>query len=139
MNDLSLSVWYLESIISCCTVTDGDAVAAKNLPGFWADPHFRQNWPTSPLEYYMIRITKRFLNNSLTGREIERHLKAVHPDTSRIVGYVRWNWSGECYASSSNGKRTADSSSFWYAWNEPYACQSYCSYRSLMAGSTWTS
>ncbi|KAG6361342.1 hypothetical protein INS49_009567 [Diaporthe citri] len=79
-----------EYIISGCTVADGDALAANNLPAFWADPHFRLNWPNRTLEYHVIQIAKRFPNNLLTRRETKRHLKAVHPDTGRIVGYVRW-------------------------------------------------
>lgn len=79
-----------EYIISGCTVADGDALAANNLPAFWADPHFRLNWPNRTLEYHVIQIAKRFPNHLLTGRETRRHLKAVHPDTGRIVGYARW-------------------------------------------------
>ena len=79
-----------EYIISGCTVADGDALAANNLPAFWADPSFRLNWPNRTLEYHVIQIAKRYPNNLLTGRETKRHLKAVHPDTGRIVGYVRW-------------------------------------------------
>lgn len=79
-----------ENIISGCTVADGDALAANNLPAFWADPHFRLNWPNRTLEYYVIQIAKRMPNNLLTGRETKRHVKAVDPDTGRIVGYVRW-------------------------------------------------
>jgi hypothetical protein len=79
-----------EYIISGCTVADGDALAANNLPAFWADPHFRLNWPGRTLEYHVIQAAKRCPHNLLTGRETKRHLKAVHPDTGRIVGYVRW-------------------------------------------------
>ncbi|KAH8673432.1 acetyltransferase [Xylariales sp. PMI_506] len=79
-----------EYIISGCTVADGDALIANNLPAFWADPHFRLNWPNRNLEYHVMQISKRFPKNMLTGRETKRHLKAVHPDTGRIVGYVRW-------------------------------------------------
>ncbi|KAJ6438083.1 hypothetical protein O9K51_08672 [Purpureocillium lavendulum] len=79
-----------ECIISGCTVADGDALAANNLPAFWDDPHFRLNWTDRTLEYHVIQIAKRFPNNLLTGRETRRHLKAVHRDTGRIVGYVRW-------------------------------------------------
>lgn len=77
-------------LISGCTVADGDALAANNLPAFWADPHFRLNWPNRTLEYHLIQIAKRFPHNLLTGRDTKRHLKAVDPDTGRIVGYVRW-------------------------------------------------
>ncbi|KAK1758285.1 acyl-CoA N-acyltransferase [Echria macrotheca] len=79
-----------EYIISGCTVADGDGLAANNLPAFWADPHFRLNWPNRTLEYHVIQIAKRFPKNLLTGREGKRHQKAVDPDTGRIVGYVRW-------------------------------------------------
>lgn len=88
-----------EYIISGCTVADGDALAANNLPAFWADPHFRHNWPNRTLEYHVIQIAKRFPKNLLTGRETTRHVKAVDPDTGRIVGYVRWILPAECNAS----------------------------------------
>lgn len=71
-------------------MADGDALAANNLPAFWADPHFRLNWPNRALEYHVIQISKRYPNKLLTGRETKRHLKAVDPNTGRIVGYVRW-------------------------------------------------
>lgn len=77
-------------IISGCTVADGDELAANNLPAFWADSHFRLNWPNRTLEYHVIQVARRFPNNLLNERETKRHLKAVHPDTGRIVGYVRW-------------------------------------------------
>ncbi|KJZ74390.1 hypothetical protein HIM_06200 [Hirsutella minnesotensis 3608] len=80
----------IKYIISGCTVADGDELAANNLPAFWADPHFPLNWPNRTLEYHVIQVAKRFPNNLLTGRETKRHLKAVHPDTGRIVGYARW-------------------------------------------------
>lgn len=79
-----------EYTISGCTVADADALAANNLPAFWADPHFRSNWPGRSLEYHVIQVAKRFPNNLLTGRETKRHLKAVDPGTGRIVGYARW-------------------------------------------------
>lgn len=79
-----------EYIILGYTVADDDALAANNLPAFWADPHFRLNWPNRILEYHVIQIAKRCPNNLLTGRETKRHLKAVDPDTGRIVGYARW-------------------------------------------------
>lgn len=77
-------------LISGCTVADGDALAANNLPAFWADPHFRLSWPNRTLEYHVIQIAKRFPNRLLSGRETKRHLKAVDPETGRIVGYARW-------------------------------------------------
>lgn len=78
-----------EYIISGCTITDGDALAANNLPAFWADPHFRLNWPNRTLEYHVIQAAKRYPNNLLTGKT-KRHVKAVHAETGRLVGYVRW-------------------------------------------------
>lgn len=84
-----------EYITSGCTVADGDALAANNLPAFWADPHFRLNWPNRTLEYHVIQAAKRYPINLLTG-ETKRHVKAVHPDTGRIVGYVRWILPAAC-------------------------------------------
>lgn len=78
-----------EYTISGCTVADGDALAANNLPAFWADPQFRLDWPNRTFEYHLIQIAKRYPHRLLTGRETMRHLKAVHPDTGRLVGYAR--------------------------------------------------
>lgn len=76
--------------ITGCTVADGDALAANNIPAFWANPHWRLDWRHRTLEYHVIQVAKRFPRRLLTSRETKRHQKAVDPDTGRVVGYARW-------------------------------------------------
>ena len=77
-------------IISQCSVTDGPALAANNIPAFWADPHWVLTWRHRTLEYHISQVALRFPRNMLNDRETFRHQKAVDLETGCILGYARW-------------------------------------------------
>ncbi|PWY72975.1 hypothetical protein BO70DRAFT_341983 [Aspergillus heteromorphus CBS 117.55] len=77
--------------ISQCSVADGAALAANNIPAFWADPNWVLAWRHRTLEYHISQVALRFPRNMLNDRETLRHQKAVDLETGRIVGYARWS------------------------------------------------
>ncbi|ROW04791.1 hypothetical protein VMCG_04931 [Cytospora schulzeri] len=77
--------------ISGCTVADGQALAANNIPAFWEDPHWRLSWRHRTLEYHISQVTKRFPRNLLNDRETTRHQKVIDTETGRLIGYARWH------------------------------------------------
>ncbi|KAK3357852.1 hypothetical protein B0T25DRAFT_517222 [Lasiosphaeria hispida] len=76
--------------ITGVTVSDGPALAANNIPAFWADPHWRLEWQHRTLEYHISQITLRYPRTLLRDRATARHQKAVDTATGEILGYVRW-------------------------------------------------
>lgn len=76
--------------ISQCTVADGPALSANNIPAFWEDSHWVLTWRHMTLEDQIAQVTKRFPRNLLNDGETMRHQKAIDPETDRIVGYARW-------------------------------------------------
>ncbi|KAJ5751680.1 hypothetical protein N7520_008597 [Penicillium odoratum] len=78
-------------MISQCSVPDGAALAANNVPAFWADPHWVLAWRHRTLEYHISQVALLFPRNMLNERESFRHQKAVNLETGRILGYARWS------------------------------------------------
>ncbi|KAL4949907.1 acyl-CoA N-acyltransferase [Aspergillus filifer] len=79
--------------LSACTVKDGPALAANNIPAFYHDPStaWALLWPNeTELDFLIEQATKRQPRNLLRDRETLRHQKAVNPSTDEIVGYARW-------------------------------------------------
>ncbi|KAJ5938246.1 hypothetical protein N7454_004588, partial [Penicillium verhagenii] len=76
--------------ISQCTIADGPALVANNIPAFWADPNWVLAWRHRTLEYHISQVTLRFPRNLINERETVRHQKAVDPETGHILGYARW-------------------------------------------------
>ncbi|KAK0724424.1 acetyltransferase [Lasiosphaeris hirsuta] len=77
--------------ITSVTVADGPALAANNIPAFWADPHWRLEWQHRTLEYHISQIALRYPRTLLRNRATARHQKAVDTATGEILGYVRWS------------------------------------------------
>ncbi|KAH8802600.1 acetyltransferase [Xylogone sp. PMI_703] len=77
-------------IITQCTISDGPALTADNIPAFWRDLHWILAWRHRTLEHHVAEVTKRFPRNLINNRETWRHQKAVDPETGEIVGYARW-------------------------------------------------
>ena len=79
--------------LSPCTVKDGPALAANNIPAFHNDPTtaWALLWPKeTSLDYLIEQAAMRQPRNLLRDRETMRHQKAVDPSTEGIVGYARW-------------------------------------------------
>ncbi|KAK5662111.1 hypothetical protein OQA88_8016 [Cercophora sp. LCS_1] len=77
--------------ITGVTVADGPALAANNIPSFWAGPHWRLEWRHRTLECHISQVALRFPRNLLRNRETTRHEKAIDKITGKIVGYARWS------------------------------------------------
>lgn len=88
--------------ISGCTVADGAALSANNIPAFWADPHWVLTWRHRTLEYHILQVTRRFTRNLLNNRDTNRHQKAIDTGTGRLMGYARWHVPSE-YATTPDG------------------------------------
>ncbi|KAK1758881.1 hypothetical protein QBC47DRAFT_96605 [Echria macrotheca] len=71
-------------------VTDGPALAANNIPAFWAYPHWRESWRHRTLEYHISQVALRYPRTLLRDRERARHQKVVDSKTGKIIGYARW-------------------------------------------------
>ncbi|KAL5319711.1 hypothetical protein ACEPPN_012767 [Leptodophora sp. 'Broadleaf-Isolate-01'] len=89
--------------ITGCTVADGAALAANNIPAFWQDPHWHLAWSHRTLPYHILQIAKRIPRNLLASRPTTRHQKAIDPSTGNIVGYARWTIPAS-HAADSDGK-----------------------------------
>ncbi|KAL4968076.1 GNAT family N-acetyltransferase [Aspergillus stella-maris] len=79
--------------LSPCTVKDGPALAANNIPAFHDDPTtaWALLWSReTELDFLVERAAMRQPRNLLRDREIMRHQKAVDSRTGEIVGYARW-------------------------------------------------
>ncbi|KAF7589819.1 hypothetical protein BBP40_003629 [Aspergillus hancockii] len=82
-----MTAWKIEP----CAITDAAALARNNMAAFWEDPTWVIMWPKEiTLEFLIEQSTKRQPRNLLRDREKLRHLKAVDPVTSAVVGYARW-------------------------------------------------
>ena len=77
--------------ISQVTVADGPALAANNIPAFWADPHWRLEWRHRTLDYHVSQVALRYSHTLLRNRATARHQKAVDAATGEILGYARWS------------------------------------------------
>jgi len=77
--------------ISQVTVADGPALAANNIPAFWADPHWRLEWRHRTLDYHVSQVALRYPRTLLRNRATARHQKAVDAATGDILGYARWS------------------------------------------------
>jgi len=66
-------------------------LARNNMSAFWEDPTWILLWPEgTTLEFMIEQCAKRQARNMLRDREQTRHVKAVDPDTGKLVGYARW-------------------------------------------------
>ncbi|KAI0412000.1 acyl-CoA N-acyltransferase [Xylaria grammica] len=82
-----MAAWKIER----CTVEDAAALARNNMSAFWEDPTWILLWPEGTTREFLIeQCAKRQARNMLRNREQMRHLKAVDPETGKIVGYARW-------------------------------------------------
>ncbi|KAI0393154.1 acyl-CoA N-acyltransferase [Xylariaceae sp. FL0594] len=87
MTPSTTTKWKIER----CTVQDAPALARNNMSAFWEDPNWTILWREgTTLAFLIEQGAKRQARNLLRDREHARHLKAVDPDTGRIVGYARW-------------------------------------------------
>lgn len=77
--------------ITQVSVADGPILAAKNIPAFWADPHWRLEWRHRSLDYHISQVALRYPRNLLRNRATTRHQKAVDTATGKILGYARWS------------------------------------------------
>ncbi len=77
--------------ISQVTIADSPALAANNIPAFWADPHWRLEWRHRTLDYHISQVALRYPRTLLRNRATARHQKAVDPASGEILGYVRWS------------------------------------------------
>ncbi|KAJ9132359.1 Acyl-CoA N-acyltransferase [Pleurostoma richardsiae] len=78
-------------IVTGCTVADAEALARNNMSAFWTDSNWRALWNRGQtLDFIIEQSVKRMPRNLLRDRESLRHLKALDPNTGRLVGYARW-------------------------------------------------
>lgn len=77
--------------IAQVTVADAQALAANNIPAFWADPHWLLEWRHRTLDYHISQVALRYPRTLLRNRETARHQKAVDTATGEILGYARWS------------------------------------------------
>ncbi len=77
--------------ITQVAAADGPALAATNIPAFWADPHWRLSWRHRTLDYHISQVALRYPRNLLRNRATARHQKAVDTVTGEILGYARWS------------------------------------------------
>lgn len=81
---------YTDYSICQVTAADGPALAATNIPAFWADPHWRLDWRHRTLDYHISQVALRYPRTLVRNRATARHQKAVDTATGQILGYVRW-------------------------------------------------
>ncbi|KAK4140959.1 uncharacterized protein C8A04DRAFT_14466 [Dichotomopilus funicola] len=72
------------------TIADGPALAANNIPAFWADPHWRLEWRHRTLEYHISQVALRYPRTLIRNPDTSRHQKAVDDGTGEVLGYARW-------------------------------------------------
>ena len=78
--------WKIEPVV----LVDVPDVARNNVSAFWRDKHYRILWGDSVTEEYLIEKQAQSVPDDLIyRRELLRHLKAVDPDTGRLLGYLR--------------------------------------------------
>lgn len=70
--------------LSQVTVADGPALAANNIPAFWADPHWRLEWRHRALDYHTSQVALRYPRTLLRNLATARHQKAVDAVTGEI-------------------------------------------------------
>ncbi|KAH6624166.1 hypothetical protein B0J18DRAFT_427476 [Chaetomium sp. MPI-SDFR-AT-0129] len=86
------------------TVADGPALAANNIPAFWADPHWRLEWRHRTLEYHISQVALRYPRTLIRNPDSSRHQKAVGVDTGEVLGYARWSIPVDAVRSTADGK-----------------------------------
>lgn len=72
-----------------CTVDDAASIARNNMSAYWTDPNWAMIWDI-PLDTLIEDAGRRYGHNLLKDRHIQRHQKAVDPETGELVGYSRW-------------------------------------------------
>ncbi len=78
--------WKIEPVV----LADAPAIARNNVSAFWVDKHYRIMWPDSVTEEHLIEKQAQSVPDDLLyRRELLRHLKAVDPDTGKLLGYLR--------------------------------------------------
>ncbi|AEO70730.1 uncharacterized protein THITE_2122428 [Thermothielavioides terrestris NRRL 8126] len=99
--------------ITQVTVADGPALAATNIPAFWADPHWRLDWRHRTLEYHISQVALRYPRTLLRNRTTARHQKAVDTATGEILGYARWTIPEPYATVNTAGDHQGDGSPAW--------------------------
>ncbi len=94
--------WKIEPVV----LADAPAMARNNLSAFWPDPGWRLSWPSVTLDFLIEQHTKQVPEDLLYNQEVLRHLKAVDPETGKLVGYAR-------FALPLTHTRTADGKAIW--------------------------
>ena len=79
-----------------CTVADADDMAINNMAAFFTDTTWVLNWEGKSLETVTANAKMRAPWNLLKNRDTERHIKAIDPDTGRLLGYAKWTLPERC-------------------------------------------
>jgi hypothetical protein len=72
-------------------ITDGPAMAQKNLSAFWTNQNWRLMWTRADktLPWVISQSALRQADNLLRDPARRRHVKAVD-ENGQLVGYIRW-------------------------------------------------
>ncbi|KAH8882255.1 hypothetical protein GQ53DRAFT_753743 [Thozetella sp. PMI_491] len=82
----SRTAWKIEPVV----LADAAVIARNNMSAFWEDPSWRLNYPPDKsLEFLIEQQVKRNPMKLIGERDTLRHLKAVDPETGKLVGYIR--------------------------------------------------